>query len=463
METILPEAFCSRMHRLLGESYDAFAVQIKEKESVRALRVNAIKTTPEALLPTLPGNHTPIPYTDDGFLTALEKPGHLPAHHAGAFYMQDPSAMSTVQAIDVKPGWAILDCCAAPGGKTTQLSAYAGERGVVVANEYVSSRCRILQGNVERMGCRNTLVTNLEPAALAECYPDQFDLVVVDAPCSGEGMFRKNSAAITEWSEEAVALCAARQRHILANAARCVAPGGYLLYSTCTFAPAENEENVIWFLDTHSAFSLTEVNAKLLPYTAPGLSLSDRYDLSLTRRFYPHIAPGEGQYVALMHRREEGETTAASRESAKKTAATLSLSSPSREEQAIAEAFLRDTLQSMPSLPLRLWRRQLCFCPEIPLPSHGVFSCGVPLGTVQKGRVEPHHHFFSAYGEGFLRRYALNGTSPEANAYLHGMTLSADGRENGWCVVTVDGCALGGGKMAGGILKNHYPKGLRQV
>lgn len=451
MEMMLPEAFCTRMRSLLGGAYAAFAAELEKSEPVRAMRVNTIKTTPDTLLETLPGEHTLIPYAADGFLTTIEKPGILPAHHAGAFYMQDPSAMSTVHAVTVEPGWAILDCCAAPGGKTTQLAAYTGEHGIVVANEYVASRCRILQGNVERMGCRNTVVTNLDTAALAQFYPERFDLVVVDAPCSGEGMFRKNSVAISEWSEENVIMCAERQRMILENTVRCVAPGGYLLYSTCTFAPAENEENVIWFLDTHPEFSLSPVNACLLPHTAPGLSLSDRYDLTLTRRFYPHIAPGEGQYVALLHRAGE-----------RGAAPAFAPPSLTREERSVSDAFLRDTLRAQPTLPLRSFRGQLCFCPEIALPPHGLFACGVPLGTVQKGRMEPHHHFFSAYGTSFLRQYALKGDSPEAFAYLRGMILPAEGADSGWCTVMVDGCALGGGKIAGGVLKNHYPKGLRQ-
>ncbi len=451
----LPEAFAARMRDILGEAYAAFAAELTSAAPVRALRVNTIKTTADRLLPSLTDAHcTPIPYAADGYLTDLEKPGQLPQHHAGMFYMQDPSAMSTVHAMDIRPGWRVLDLCAAPGGKSTQLAAYLGDDGVLVANEYVASRCRILQGNIERMGCRNTVVTHLDPAEVARCYPGYFDLAVGDAPCSGEGMFRKNELALTEWSEENVAMCAERQRTILESAAKCVAPGGYLLYSTCTFSPAENEENVVWFLSTHPDYHLCPVQERLLPYTAPGLNLSDRYDLTLTRRFYPHVAHGEGQYVALLVR--EGD--AASRIEKSVSGAM----SPTADEIKAASAFLRDTLKEAPQYALIRHRDLLCFCPAVPLPPHGVFCCGVPLGTLQKGRIAPEHHFFSAYGKTFWRQFSLSSSDVDALAYIRGMTLSADSKENGWCAVLLDGAPLGGGKIAAGILKNHYPKGLRQ-
>ena len=217
--------------------------------------------------------------------------------------MQDPSAMATVWAVELSEGMTVLDSCSAPGGKTTQIAAAVGESGIVVANEYEAKRCRILQGNVERMGAKNTVVVNLDTAEIAELYPQKFDLVLCDAPCSGEGMFRKNKLAIDEWNEDNVTMCAERQREILSNVAKCVAPQGILLYSTCTFSLEENEMNVAWFLDSHKDFELVPVSDILSRHTSDGICLDGcGYDMTLTRRFYPHVSNGEGQFIALMRR-----------------------------------------------------------------------------------------------------------------------------------------------------------------
>ena len=236
---MIPEKFLDRMREMPGLDFDAFCAAL-EAPSVRALRVNPIKTTPEKLIPLLPFSADPLPFAAGAYYAPEDKVGALAAHHAGMMYMQDPGAISTVCAATPEESISAIDLCAAPGGKTTQLAAAIGSSGILVANEYVSARCRILQGNVERMGATNTVVTNLDTAVLADFYGPRFDLVVADAPCSGEGMFRKYDVAGTEWSVENVAACAARQREILSNAARLTRPGGRLLYSTCTFSLEEN-------------------------------------------------------------------------------------------------------------------------------------------------------------------------------------------------------------------------------
>ncbi|MBE6604538.1 MAG: RsmB/NOP family class I SAM-dependent RNA methyltransferase [Ruminococcaceae bacterium] len=254
---MIPSKFLERMQGYLdAPEFQAFCRAL-EAPPVRAFRVNTDKTSDERLLSLLPFSTTPLPFAKNAYYATNDKIGAHPAHHAGMLYMQDPGAISTVAALPLDKGLRVLDLCAAPGGKSTQLASAIGKEGVLVSNEYVTARARILQGNVERMGLSNTVVTNLDSAAIADFFGNYFDLVVVDAPCSGEGMLRKYEVAGEEWSEENVALCAARQRDILANAAGCVAPGGRLLYATCTWSLAENEENVAWFLDTFPDFSLT--------------------------------------------------------------------------------------------------------------------------------------------------------------------------------------------------------------
>ena len=309
----LPEAFENRMKTLLGDGYTAFADALCHEDPVKGLRVNTKKVSVDTFTQIAPFHLEPIPYVEGGFIVSEDAgAGKHPYHHAGAYYMQDPGAMSTVAAIPAdfwkNRNLKILDLCAAPGGKTTQLAALSWERGgMVLANEYVSARSRILAGNVERMGLDNVLVTNLDSKYIGEWYPGVFDLAVVDAPCSGEGMYRKNDLAISEWSPENVTMCAERQKEIVDNAVKTVAPGGYLLYSTCTYSTEENEEIVAYLLDRYSDFRVVPCAASVIPHTADGIDVTHgRYpELSLCRRFYPHISQGEGQFLALLKRGED--------------------------------------------------------------------------------------------------------------------------------------------------------------
>lgn len=445
---MLPAAFLRRMRDLPGFDYEAYCCAVREPD-VRAFRVNTGKTTDEALLSLLPFKTRPVPFLSHAYYAPDERVGGLPAHHAGMFYMQDPSAMCAVAAAGDLAGARVLDLCAAPGGKTTQLAAAVGTQGIVISNEYVTARCRILQSNVERMGLCNTVVTNLSPDALADLYDSFFDLTVVDAPCSGEGMFRKYDNAAAEWSEAGVAAAAARQREILRAAAKTVKPGGRLLYSTCTFSIEENEANVVDFLTHHPSFSLISVLPAVEKITAPGI-LAGGYNLSQCRRFYPYLSPGEGQFVALF-RRDEVASPGKPYDGATFT---------EKHTAAIVEDFLRDHLTTRPAGRLVTVRENVCLSPDVPLPPHGVFAAGVTLGTLQKGRFLPHHHLFSAFGTSFVRRVALSADDVRVPKYLTGEEIICD-VPDGYAAVLYAGAPLGGGKAAHGILKNYYPKGLR--
>ncbi len=465
----LPEAFENRMKRLLGGEYAAFREALCHEDPVKGLRVNAHKVTAEAFVQNAPFTLESIPYVDGGFIVSEDAgAGKHPYHHAGAYYMQDPGAMATVAAIpsvfwenrDLK----ILDLCAAPGGKTTQLAALcAPNGGAVVANEYVTARSRILAGNVERMGLDNVLVTNVDSKHIAAWYPDFFDLVVVDAPCSGEGMYRKNDLAISEWSPENVTMCAERQREILNNAARNVAPGGWLLYSTCTYSVEENEAVVKWLVDRDPTFSLMPCADAVISCTADGIDITggDCPELALCRRFYPHVSPGEGQFVALLRRSEDAPTKG----DTVKSAAV----EPGKAERAAVVDFLKQNLGRALD--------GLCLCGgnisafpakdrlNIPIPPFGVVAVGATLGECRKGRVIPHHHFFMAYGGEMVGRCVLEPDSEAVARYLAGEEISVDHDGSGFAAVLVrvgeEQVTLGGGKLSGGRLKNYYPKGLR--
>ncbi len=484
---ILPERFKERMISLIGEGEaQELFWSIEDEDAVRAFRVNRIKTdidSFERYCPSIDRRRAEFP--PDAYITREEYPGGLACHHSGAIYMQDISAMSTVAALGESlaetgaEGVRVLDCCSAPGGKTTQLAAAVGVGGVVVANEYDKKRCRILQNNVERLGACNVVICNLDTAVLSEVYPEFFDLVLCDAPCSGEGMFRKNSRAVEEWSEENVKMCAERQREILLNVAKCVSIGGRLLYSTCTFSLEENEENVAWFLSTHKDFRLIDVSRELREHTSDGIALDGcEADLTKCRRIYPHRSMGEGQFIALLERCGcDGEARIENGKK-RKGAQRGERKGERREDRATAEAqgaarkFLGENLVG------ELWGEScrelmmlggyIYLAPRIHLPEYNVVSAGVCVGEYQKGRILPHHQLFSACGRDFGLKICLSGDDDDAKRYLRGEEISvegkiesADGRESGWAAVLIDGCAVGGAKISGQVAKNHYPKGLR--
>ena len=448
---ILPENFCERMKDILGDEYPAFAQALTDGQAskglfcARKMSARKLQEHPELAL-------SGIPFTKNGFLFEAEHIGRHPLHHAGAFYVQDPSAQATVSAVEIKPGAKVLDCCAAPGGKTVALSAAVGDEGFVLSNEIDSSRAKKLAQNVERMGLRNTLVTSLTTEELSERYREYFDIVLADAPCSGEGMFRKYETAQSGWNPGMVKKCADLQKKILDNVAFTLAPGGILIYSTCTFSPEEDEWQTEAFLCRHPEFSLIKPSDALDPYTRPGITEKTRD----ARRFYPHIYPGEGQYIAVM-RKSEGQAD---------TRLPASFAQPpTREELTVISDFLKEytTLDPAALSFVRSPDGLRALSCAHPYPQSGAVSYGVLFGSVEKGIFRPHHNLFSAYGEFFKNRLDLPCPSPEIDAYLKGNTLNVPNMPNGWCCVLAHGCPLGGGKVVSGTLKNHYPKGLRNL
>lgn len=449
----LPVEFTARMKNLLGEEEFALYLDSFQDSAVRGFRVNTEKISVEAFKKIDPFSSQKIPYVETGFYLEYDKIGNHPYHHAGMIYVQDPGAMATAECLEIQPDWWILDMCAAPGGKSSQLRNKLGERGILISNEIIPSRCRILTGNMERLGFRNTATTCLDPARIAKQFPETFDLIMVDAPCSGEGMFRKDDVAIREWSMENVLHCAERQKGILEQAMTALRPGGYIIYATCTFSLEENEMVVDSFLQAHPEFELVPVCEAVRLYTDNGVCFDGCRCSNLrdARRFYPHKSKGEGQFMAVLH----------------DTRRSLPRIDPVRKIAGkidpIILDFLKDTLVEYEPEKISVYNGNPVYAaPELTMGKGVAFSCGVAIGEVRKNYIQPHHQFFMAMGSQFKRKIELAPGSGELKRYLHGEEIPVD-CENGWAVITTQGCSVGGVKVVSGRAKNHYPKGLRKL
>ena len=429
---MLPELFLQRMRTQLGAEYDAFLQSLQRPRAV-ALRFNPLK----GQAPSLPFVTAPVPWEPMGFYYDPEaRPGLHPYHEAGVYYLQEASAMAPVALLDPQPGERICDLCAAPGGKSTQIAGRLLGRGFLLCNEVNPKRAKILSRNIERLGIANALVTNEYPNVLADRFPDFFDRVLVDAPCSGEGMFRKEEAAVTDWSPETVEMCARRQAEILNSAAKLVRPGGRLVYSTCTFAPQEDEEAVAAFLERHPDFVPEQVDAPWFEPTENG-----------GHRMWPHKLLGEGHFAAVL-RRMEGEPREAPIPGGEKL--------PKQWQQFAKELDIR-----LPGGKAVCFGENLFWAPEeMPdIRKLKVLRPGLELGTVKKDRFEP-AHALALWLHDCGCRCSYGADSSEIRMYLHGDVLPSG--QKGWCLVSADGFSLGWAKGDGKQLKNHYPKGLRK-
>lgn len=420
----LPEKFIEEMREIVP-NYEAFMASY-DLPPARAFKVNTAKVDEAALLSAM-GGRKKVPYAEHCYYLD-EKWGDHPFHRAGLMYIQEPSAMATLSAYGISGGLA-LDLCAAPGGKTAMLS---DKVDFLISNEVNPSRATVLKGNVERLGLKNVAVTNCFPSEL-EYLGEIFDVVLADVPCSGEGMFRKDETAIREWSEAHSISCAARQRAILISADKVLKRGGLLIYSTCTFSRRENEDVVSGFLSEHD-YELLEPSETVASSTT---YLTDKR----MRRFYPHLALGEGQFFAAMRKKGGGE------------------SRTPKENKFVSDkdvdAFLKSTIGR--TMPYSL-HDGMFFVPSMPfaLKSKVVYG-GVHIGRREGKTFKPDHGFFSAYGR---EMFGFEPSPEELNRYLHGEELV--GEHSGYGAITVLGAPLGGFRGVEGRYKNLYPKGLRR-
>jgi len=432
---MLPEMFLNRMKEQLGAEFPDFLESLERPRAV-ALRFNPLKGAQPRELDFV---RQPVPWESMGYYyDPTARPGLHPYHEAGVYYLQEASAMAPVTLLDPQPGEWVCDLCAAPGGKTTQIAGRMNGEGFLLCNEWSPKRAKILSRNIERLGVSNALVTNETTEKLAQKFAGCFDRVLIDAPCSGEGMFRKEEAAVTDWSVETVEMCARRQSEILHNGAALIRPGGRLVYSTCTFAPQENEETIAGFLNEHPDFYAEKLEA---PWFSSGENGSFR--------LWPHKLLGEGHFAAVLRRKGDAPRRMVD-------------SIPAEKIPQEWQSFAADLGIRLPAGKAILFGQSLYWVPE-KMPSLmglKVERPGLELGIGKKGRFEP-AHALALWLKDCTHSHDLAWNSDAVNAYLHGDVIPSG--QKGWCLVTVDGYAIGWGKGDGTVLKNHYPKGLRRM
>jgi NOL1/NOP2/sun family putative RNA methylase len=451
---MLPTGFTERMEQLLGDEAQVLLSALSQP-AVTGLRVNTLKLTAEIFARLSGWSLDPVPWSTHGFVVneTIVRPGAHPYHPAGLYYLQEPSAMSVAEALSPQPGELVIDLAAAPGGKTTHLAALMQNQGVLIANDVNASRAQAILENIERLGLTNTVVISSEVAALAARWQGIFDKVLLDAPCSGEGMFRKSEDAKAMWSVANITQCALRQQHLITEAAQLVKPGGHLIYSTCTFAPEENEQVIGGFLADHPDFQLEPLT---LSGVQPGFTLPDQpFDTSQTARIWPHLATGEGHFIARLKR--------ATGKRANITAETFPpLTAAVRKQWRELATQLRYEAEG----ELTQFGKQLFAVPEgVPnLKGLRVLRSGLWLATAHKNRVEPSHSLALATVPSQISQMnhlTLTLDDPRLEHYLQGGVLEEPG-EAGFILITVQGYPLGWGKRAHGVINNLYPKGLRR-
>lgn len=468
----LPHDFIERMREQLQDEYPDFLASY-ENERVHGLRYNPLKAAnkgKDGFLRQMPFELETVPWTDEGFYYKHDaQPGKHAFHEAGAYYIQEPSAMAVAEALAPKPGEKILDLCAAPGGKSTHIAGKMMGEGLLVSNEIIPGRAKILSQNIERMGIANAVVCNETPERLAEFFPEFFDKILVDAPCSGEGMFRKDETAINEWSLENVKMCADRQKMILEHAASTLRPGGILVYSTCTFSAEENEGVISDFLNAHEEFSKEHI-----------------------MRMWPHKIIGEGHFVAKLKKNDglnEKNDLSVSEKIQQKEEVHQNIEKYQKEDKhqkkeayqkkeqvdmdsiSLCQKFLSEELGLSIQLQEQFKERGvfLTFGEHIYLMPMQMISIkglkvvrpGLHLGTIKKNRFEPSHALALYLSQEQVGQY-YEMNEKETESYLHGDTFYCDEELKGWTLLTTDGYSIGFGKAGNGQMKNHYPKGLRR-
>lgn len=457
----LPIEFEKKMKAFLGNEWDDFLYSY-DNNRFQALRFNTLKVqSPEErmrILKTLKiSSDKKVSWANEAYyFDENVRPGKHPYHEMGLYYIQEPSAMSAAALLAPKPGMRVLDLCAAPGGKSTQLATYLGDSGLLVSNEINTQRCRILSQNIERMGIKNAIVTNEDSFVLASHFPGFFNAIQVDAPCSGEGMFRKLPEAIEQWSMENVAICAERQKEILDNAAVMLKPGGTIVYSTCTFSKEENEDVIEYFLERHPDFTLEEME-----------------------RFWPHKVDGEGHFVAKLVRRGCVDTDLKADRKTKKNKNSKNRKNETKpaltkENMKLLSEFLDETISEdvaawIKNSRLVMFGEQLYRLPDMEVDIKGlkVQRAGLHIGEFKKQRFEPSHSLALALKLNDAKNLVkLTCDNPQTIGFFNGQSVMLSDEQaaeckKGWALVCVDGYPAGWGKVNGAQVKNHYPKGLR--
>lgn len=444
-----PEQFEENMKLLLAKDFEKYEKSMSEP-AVRGLRMNKNYICRENFCSVFPYNIINILGEDNLFLLETdEKIGNSVFHHAGMIYLQEPSSMLAVLALDVKDGENVLDLCSAPGGKSSQILD-KNKTGVVVSNEIVRPRANVLLSNIERQGFKNCVITSLSPDVLSGFLPNYFDKVLVDAPCSGEGMFRKEPETISEWNEKLPLFNHERQLQILHEADKMLKAGGTLVYSTCTFNTKEDEETVALFAKEYG-YEIVPLPENVQSVTVQGKDVCGQ-KTSLSRKCFPFLGFGEGQYVCKMIKISENQN-----EKSKQNKIQI----PNKNEIELSKHLLQSTIGKDDFNFYKLGENVYISQIKLPEIKFGVVCMGVCLGELKKGRIEPAHQFFKAYGTDFKNKIDLQIGDAKLQQYLSGSEIDCE-NENGYVCVLCNGVPVGGGKVVSGKVKNHYPKGLRK-
>ena len=442
----LPEAFLLKMQKLLGEEFGQYLESFKE-EWKPGLRVNTLKLSPGELAELVPWNLEPVPWADNGF------------YYAGLYYLQEPSAMTPAAMLPVVPGDRVLDLCAAPGGKSTELASKLKGRGMLVSNDISYSRARALLKNLELAGAANICVTSEAPEKLAGVWPEFFDKILVDAPCSGEGMFRRDEDMVKDWNEKGPEYYVPIQRQILSQAAAMLRPGGYMLYSTCTFSVEEDEGNVAYVLEEFPQMQLCCLDLDKVPGACGGFGLSG------CMRLFPHRLKGEGHFLALM--RKKGGDDGGKEILPPMDPGTARKRVRAVEKEKELDAFLRQSGAEWDYERIVIHQDNAYYLPEglawnLPL---RFLRTGLFLGELKKGRFEPSQALAMSMKAGqFPNTVSFPGGDSRVLRYLKGETISLEGDEGpvkGWCLAAMEGFPLGWAKGTGMSLKNKYYPGWR--
>lgn len=457
MIEMLPETFKARMQASMGEEYESFLESYNERPYA-GLRINRLKLNTDDYA-SLSGEHLePVPWCPDGlYYDGSKAYSKNPLYHAGLYYIQEPSAMFPAQTLPVEAGDRVLDMCAAPGGKSTALAAKLGGSGVLVSNDISASRAKALLKNIEASGVRNAVVLTEDPVKLAPAFTEWFDKILIDAPCSGEGMFRKEPSMMKAWERSGPDFFSKLQKQIVDCGVKMLAPGGMMLYSTCTFSPEENEGTLQYILDNWPEMHVVEIlDPGEGPVPAEPALADAAPETANAKRLWPHKLHGEGHFTALL--RKDGEHI--------KSKAFVSTKGLKEVPEEFA-AFLKDAGITLTFDPARMVLQgdHLSYVPE-DMPVIKGFRCmrtGWYLGDIKKKRFEPSGSFARALTpEECTHFIKLSADDPRAVKYLKCETLEIDEElKNGWYIVGVDRYALGWGKLGNGTLKNKYPSGWR--
>lgn len=457
---LLPLEFESKMRELLKDEFDEY-IQCYEEPRYYGLRVNTGKISVSEFLKICPFELRPIPWIDNGFYYDGEKvsPAKHPYYFAGLYYLQEPSAMTPANRLPVEPGDKVLDLCAAPGGKATELGAKLQRQGLLVANDISSSRAKGLLKNIEVFGIGNVLVTSEEPGQLEKYFPEYFDKILIDAPCSGEGMFRKDRKMVKAWMEHGPEFFSNIQKSIILQASRMLKPGGMMLYSTCTFDSRENERIIEQLLAQAPEFHLEEI----LPYEGfcqgfPEYTKTGNPELKKTVRIFPHHMKGEGHYLALL--KKEGISVQERKQKTEK----------SRKLPEELEEFFSHVSWRPEGSRLDIHGERIYYMPEGLPRLNGLrfLRTGLLLGEWKKKRFEPSQALAMVLScQDYDQCLILNGEDERVRRYLKGETLDVEDllpeKAKGWYLVCVDGYPLGWGKVSNGVLKNKYLPGWRMA